>query len=73
VKIYDLNKGDLFTFDGAVAPLRYHGMDGMYARCSIASEGFKDVYAAFAAKRVAYIGCAAEVEKLETSEERGAT
>lgn len=70
MKIYELKKGDLFAFEDTVEPLRFHGMDGMYARCSIASEGFRDFHEALEARRVAYISCGAEVKKLETSEQR---
>lgn len=66
VKIYDLNKGDLFRLyrpsGGLSDPLRYHGIDGMYAR--ITTPEFTDLNDAFEAERVSYISCGAEVEKI---------
>lgn len=69
MKIYELERGDVFSIEGVDVPLRYHGMDGMYARCSVASEGFRELHEAFEARRVAFISCGANVEKLETSEQ----
>ena len=65
VKIYKLERGDVFTMQGIDVPLRFHGMDGMYAR--VTHLEFEDLNDAFAAKAVGYISCSAEVEKLETS------
>lgn len=68
MKIYELNNGDLFELlgdAGRSAPLRFHGMDGMYAR--VTHLEFEDLNDAFEAKAVSYVSCGAEVEKLETS------
>lgn len=65
MKIYELERGDLFAVQGIDLPLRYHGMDGMYAR--VTHPEFEDLNDAFKAEAVSYISCGAEVEKLETS------
>lgn len=65
MKIYELEKGDLFkNYNGDV--FRYHGMDGMYAR--VTAPEFTDLYSAFDKQTVWFFSCGWEVEKLETSE-----
>lgn len=65
MKIYELEKGDLFrNYNGDA--FRYHGMDGMYAR--VTAPEFTDLYDAFDKRSVWFFGCGAEVERLETSE-----
>lgn len=61
MKIYELEKGDLFrNYNGDV--FRYHGMDGMYAR--VTAPEFTDLYDAFDKQSVWFFSCGLEVEKL---------
>ena len=65
MKIYELEKGDLFTIKNGDV-FRYHGMDGAYAR--VTTPEFTDLYDAFDRRSVWFFGCGCEVDKLETSE-----